>query len=74
MGSDAADIFKALVEATAYGSKAILDRFVEEGISIQRVIALGGIAKKSDYVMQVCANVLECPIAVVGSDQCCALG
>lgn len=74
LGSDAASIFKALVEATAYGSRAILDRMLEEGVEIDKVIALGGIAKKSDFVMQICSDVLNKPIRVVGSDQCCALG
>lgn len=73
-GSDAATIFKALVEATAYGSKAIMDRMTSEGVEIDNVIALGGIAKKSDFVMQICSDVLNRKIQVVDSDQCCALG
>lgn len=74
LGTDAASIFKALVEASAYGSRAILDRMLNEGVEIEKVIALGGIAKKSDFVMQICSDVLNKPIRVVGSDQCCALG
>jgi L-ribulokinase len=74
LGTDAASIFKALVEASAYGSRAILDRMIQEGVEIDKVIALGGIAKKSDFVMQICSDVLNKPIRVVGSDQCCALG
>jgi L-ribulokinase len=74
LGSDAPRIFKALVEATAFGAKAIVDRFVREGIRIDGVIALGGVAKKSDYVMQVMADVLNKPILVASSEQACALG
>ncbi len=74
LGSDAPRIFKALVEATAFGAKAIVDRFVEEGVRIDGMIALGGVAKKSDYVMQIMADVLNKPILVARSEQACALG
>ena len=74
LGSDAPRIFKALVEATAFGAKAIVERFIEEGVRIEGVIALGGVAKKSDYVMQVMCDVLNKPILVASSDQACALG
>jgi L-ribulokinase len=74
LGSDAPRIFKALVEATAYGAKAIIDRFIREGVRIDGVIALGGVAKKSAYVMQVMADVLDKPILVASSEQACALG
>lgn len=74
LGSDAPRIFRALVEATAFGSKAINERFVEEGVRIDGVIALGGVAKKSPFVMQVVADVLNMPIKVARSEQACALG
>jgi L-ribulokinase len=74
LGSDAPRIFRALVEATAFGSKAINDRFKEEGVRIEGVIALGGVAKKSPFVMQVVADVLNMPIKVARSEQACALG
>jgi L-ribulokinase len=74
LGSDAPRIFRALVEATAFGSKAINDRFVEEGIRIDGVIALGGVAKKSPFVVQTVADVLNMPIKVARSEQACALG
>jgi len=74
LGSDAPRIFRALVEATAFGSKAINDRFIEEGVRIDGVIALGGVAKKSPFVMQVVADVLNRPIKVARSEQACALG
>jgi L-ribulokinase len=74
LGSDAPRIFKALVEATAFGSRMINDRFVSEGIRIDAVIAIGGVAKKNPFVMQIVADVLNVPIRVANSDQTCALG
>lgn len=74
LGTDAVKIFKMIVEATAFGSKAIVDRFVEEGVPIKQVIAIGGVAKKSAFVMQTLADVLGKPIKVASSDQACALG
>ncbi|CEP66835.1 L-ribulokinase [Moorella glycerini] len=74
LGTTAPKIFRALVEATAYGARAINDRFMEEGIEIKEVIALGGIARKNDFAMQVLADVLAMPIKVAASDQTCALG
>ncbi|HPN32994.1 MAG TPA: ribulokinase [bacterium] len=74
LGSDAPRVFRALVEATAFGSKKIIERFIQEGVRIDGVIALGGIAKKSPFVMQVTADVLAMPIKVVASEQACALG
>ena len=74
LGSDAPKIFKALVEATAFGSKMINDRFISEGVRIDGVIAIGGVAKKNPFVMQIVADVLNMPIKVASSDQTCALG
>lgn len=74
LGSDAPRIFRALVEATAFGSKKIVERFVAEGVRIDGVIALGGVAKKSPFVMQVLADVLDRPIKVARSEQTVALG
>ena len=74
LGSDSPRIFKALVEATAFGSKMINERFISEGIRIDGVIAIGGVAKKNPFVMQIVADVLNMPIKVASSDQTCALG
>jgi L-ribulokinase len=74
LGSDAPRIFKALVEATAFGSRMINERFISEGIRIDGVIAIGGVAKKNPFVMQIVADVLNMPIKVAVSDQTCALG
>ena len=74
LGSDAPRIFRALVEATCFGSRAIVERFREEGVPIKGVIALGGIARKSPFVLQTMADVLGLPIRVARSEQTCALG
>jgi len=74
LGSDAPRVFRALVEATAYGARAIVERFIEQGVRIDGIIALGGVAKKSGFVMQVLADVLNKPIIVASSEQACALG
>ncbi|MFA5848971.1 MAG: ribulokinase [Bacteroidales bacterium] len=67
-------IFRALVEATAFGSKAIVDHFINSGIAIKSVLAIGGIPLKSPLVMQIMADVLNVTIKVTKSDQTCALG
>ncbi|MDP2884530.1 MAG: ribulokinase [Ignavibacteria bacterium] len=74
LGSDAPGIFRALVESTAFGAKKIVERFRSEGVKIEGVIALGGVAKKSSFIMQVVADVLDVPIKVPRSEQTCALG
>ncbi|WP_028666919.1 ribulokinase [Runella zeae] len=74
LGTDAVRIFKALVEATAFGSRAIVERFFREGVSIKKVTGIGGVAKKSPFVMQTLANVLNMPIKAASADQACALG
>lgn len=74
LGTDAPGIFKALVESTAFGAKRIIDRFIEQGLTIDGILALGGVAKKSPYVMQVLSDVLNMTIKVVRSENTCALG
>ena len=74
LGSTAPHIFRALVEATAFGSRAIVERFINEGIRIDNIIGIGGIALKSPFVMQTLSDVLNMPIKVCKTDQACALG
>jgi len=74
LGTTAPKIFRALVEATAFGSRAIVEQFRKEGVPIDAVIALGGISRKSPFVMQVTADVLGMPIKVAASEQTVALG
>lgn len=74
LGTDAPRIFRAIVEATCFGAKSIVDRFINEGIPVKGIIGLGGVAKKSPYVMQTMADVINMPIRVHKSEQTCALG
>jgi len=74
LGTKAPHIFKALVNAICFGSKMIVDRFEAEGVKINSVIGIGGVARKSPFIMQTLANVLNMPIKVAESDQAPALG
>ncbi|WP_117881549.1 ribulokinase [Aureibaculum luteum] len=74
LGTKAPHIFKALVNAICFGSKKIVERFEEEGVAINSVIGIGGVARKSPFIMQTLANVLDKPIKVAASDQAPALG
>lgn len=74
IGTTAYQMFKAIVDATAFGARSIQDRFIEQGVEIRRVIAIGGISRKSRLVMQTLADVLNREIIVSVSDQACALG
>jgi L-ribulokinase len=74
LGTTAPLMFRALVEATAFGSKAIVDRFIENGVEIKEIIGIGGIALKSPFVMQTLADVLNMPIKVAKAEQACAFG
>jgi len=69
-----ADVYRALIEATAYGARAIVERLREYGISIDRVVCCGGIAEKNDLFMQIYADVLGQPMLIAGSPQTPALG
>jgi len=74
LGTNTPMIYKSLVEAAAYGSKAIIDRLSENNVHITEVIAVGGVAKKSDFAMQTLSNVLNLSIKISSSDQACAMG
>ena len=74
LGSDAARIFRAIVEATCFGAKAIVDRFNDQGVPVKGLIGMGGVAKKSPFIMQMMADVMNMPIRIHKSEQTCALG
>lgn len=74
LATTSSQLFKALVEAAAFGSKAIIERFEAYELAIHELIAIGGIAEKSPYIMQVLADVLQREIKVLQSDQVGALG
>ena len=69
-----AEIYRALIEATAFGARAIIERFKEYGVPIDRVVCAGGIAEKNPLLMQIYADITGCTMLVAGSSQACALG
>jgi L-ribulokinase len=69
-----AEIYRALVEATAFGALTIINRFEEYGVKISSVVNCGGIAEKNPVVMQIYADVTGRPMKVSRSAQTCALG
>ncbi len=74
LGSDAPSIFRAIVESTCFGAKAIAERFIEQGVPVKGLIGLGGVARKSPFIMQMMADVMNMPIRIHRSEQTCALG
>jgi L-ribulokinase len=74
LGSDAVTIFRSIVESTCFGAKAIVERFIEQGIAVKGLIGLGGVARKSPFIMQMMADVINMPIRIHRSEQTCALG
>jgi L-ribulokinase len=74
LGTDAPRIFRAIAEATCFGAKTIVDRFTSEGIPVKGLIGMGGVAKKSPFIMQMMANVMNMPIRIHRSEQTCAAG
>jgi L-ribulokinase len=69
-----AEMFRALVEATAFGARVIIDRYKAYGVPIERVVNCGGIANKSPMAMQIYADVMGCPMVVSNNEESCALG
>ncbi len=72
--SSAPEIYRALVEATAFGALTIINRFEEYGVSVKEVVNCGGIAEKNAFVMQIYADVTGRPMKISRSAQTCALG
>jgi L-ribulokinase len=68
------EIYRALIEATAYGARAIIERLIEYGVPIDRVVCCGGIAEKNDLFMQIYADAIGRPMLIAGSPQTPALG
>jgi L-ribulokinase len=69
-----AEVYRALIEATAFGARAIIERMMAYQVPIQRVVCCGGIAEKNDLFMQVYADVIGMPMLIAGSSQTPALG
>jgi L-ribulokinase len=69
-----AEVYRALIEATAFGALTIINRFEEYGVKIDEVVNCGGIAEKSAITMQIYADVTGRPMKISRSAQTCALG
>jgi L-ribulokinase len=69
-----AEIYRALIEATAFGARAIIERIKEYNVPIANVVCCGGIAEKNPLLMQIYADVIGIKIEIAGSSQACALG
>ncbi|MCA5003801.1 ribulokinase [Sphingobacterium bovistauri] len=74
LASDTVLLFRAVVESTCFGARKIAECFIEQGVPVKGIIAMGGIPKKSPFIMQMMADILNMPIKVHKSDQTCALG
>ena len=74
LGTTPPMVFRALAEATVFGSKRITDHFAEHGITTSDIVMTGGISRKSPFVMQMFADVLGQPVKVASCEQTCALG
>lgn len=68
------DIYLCLIEATAFGTRAIIDSYENAGVPINRIVLGGGIPRKNPFLVQVYADVLGRPMELAASDQACALG
>ncbi|TAH53756.1 MAG: ribulokinase [Treponema sp.] len=74
LGTDAPTLMRSLLEATAFGSRAIIEAFEDGGIGIEKIMAIGGVARKSKLGMQILADVTNRDIHVTAGDQSCAIG
>ena len=72
--TEAHEIYRALIEATAFGALTIIRRMEEHGVIIDEVINTGGLSVKNATLMQIYADILGRPLKVAASDQTCALG
>jgi L-ribulokinase len=69
-----AEVYRALIEATAFGARTIIERIREYGVPVRKIVCAGGIAEKNPMLMQIYADITGCTIQVAGSSQACALG
>ncbi len=68
------EVYRALIEATAFGARVIINRFEEYGMQVKEVVNCGGISEKNDLLLQIYADVLGRPMKLAASPQTCALG
>ena len=68
------EIYRALIEATGFGARMILEQIADHGIQVDKVVACGGLAEQNPMLMQIYADITHCEILVSSSNQTCALG
>lgn len=68
------ELFRALIEATGFGARVIIERIREHGVALSEIVCCGGIAEKNPLFMQIYADIINCPISVARSGQAAALG
>lgn len=69
-----AEIYRALIEATAFGARVILEQLKRHGVSVERIVCAGGVAAKNPMLMQIYADISGCTLLLAESSQACALG
>ena len=74
MGTSVPDLYRSLILSTLFGAKRMFDGYVEKGVEVERIVVVGGIAKKSSYIMQLMADLFDRPIMVAKETQMCAKG
>ena len=74
LGTDAPRFFRAIAEATCFGAKSIVERMIDEGVPVKGLIGIGGVAKKSAFIMQMMADIIGMPIKIHQHTHTCALG
>ena len=74
LGTTVPMVYRALIESTVMGSKAILEHFKKEHLTVNGITAVGGISHKSPFIMQMCADALNMPVKIAKTAQSCALG
>jgi L-ribulokinase len=74
LGTDAPTLMRALLESTAFGARSIIECFEESGLTISKIMAIGGVARKSKLGMQILADITNREIHVTAGDQSCAIG
>jgi len=72
--TQAHEIYRALIEATAFGALTIIDRMREYGVAVEEIVNCGGLASKNSFLMQIYADIIDRPMKVSRSDQTPALG
>lgn len=74
LGTDAVDLYRGIIFGAVSGLRRIVSGFLKAGIKIDDLIAVGGISQKSDYIMQLIADMVGMKLSILDADQTCAIG